>query len=138
MPLAPLTAACLAMAAHAYELPAIDLYAILKTEGGQVGQSVHDRNGTDDLGPFQINSVWGPAIGRYWRIPVQQALVRVRDDGCANAVVAAAILRKYLNEAPGDLPNALGFYHSHTELLAARYRTIVLTAAAGLTNPVPE
>jgi len=38
--LAPLTAACLATAAHAYHLPETYLYAIMRTEGGQVGQAV--------------------------------------------------------------------------------------------------
>ena len=57
--LAPLTAACLATAAHAYHLPEIYLYAIVQTEGGRVGQAVHNTNGTDDLGPFQINTSMG-------------------------------------------------------------------------------
>jgi hypothetical protein len=130
MLLAPLTAACLATAAHAYQLPPIALYAILKTEGGHVGQIVHNRNGTDDLGPFQINTGWGPAIGRYWRMPVPQALERVKDDGCANAIIASAILRKFLNESRGDLPKAIGFYHSHSEGLAASYRIMVFLTAA--------
>jgi hypothetical protein len=124
--LALLTAACLATASHAFQLPVIDLYAILKIEGGQVGQAVHNGNGSDDLGPFQINTAWGPAIGRYWRLSIPDALDRVWDDGCANAVIASAILRKVLNETRGDLPKAIGLYHSHTDVLAARYRDAVL------------
>jgi hypothetical protein len=128
--LAPLTAVCLAASAHAYHLPELYLHAILKTEGGQVGQQVHNTNGTYDLGPFQINTVWGPAIGRYWHIPVPRALERVRDDGCANALIASAILKKLLIETKGDFPKAIGFYHSHTAARAATYRTAVLDAAA--------
>jgi hypothetical protein len=130
--LAPLTAICLAAAARAYQLPTVELYAILKTEGGHVGEAVADRNGSYDLGPFQINTIWGPAIGRYWHMPVPQALERVRDDGCDNAVIAAAIMRKLLNETRGNLPRAIGFYHSHTEPLAEAYRNTVLTAATAL------
>ena len=117
--LAPLTAVCLAASAHAYHLPEVYLHAILTTEGGQVGQQVHNTNGTYDLGPFQINTVWGPAIGRYWHIPVTRALERVRDDGCANALIASAILKKMLIETKGDFPKAIGFYHSHTAARAA-------------------
>jgi hypothetical protein len=125
----PLTAVCLATAAHAYRLPETYLYAILKTEGGHVGQMVHNTNGTDDLGPFQINSAWGPAMGRYWHISVPRAIERVRDDGCANAMIASAILKKMVIETKGDFPKALGFYHSHTKAISATYRDAVLDAA---------
>jgi hypothetical protein len=127
--LAPLTAACLATAAHAYHLPELYLYAILKTEGGQVGQAVLNTNGTYDLGPFQINSSWGPAIGRYWHVSVPTALQHVRDNGCANALIASAILKKMLIETKGDFPKAIGYYHSHTPALAAQYRNVVLERA---------
>lgn len=136
MLLVPLTAACIAAAAHAYDLPPVYLHAILKVEGGKVGQAVHNTNDTWDLGPFQINSSWGPAIGRYWNIPAAKALERVRDNGCANATIAAAILKKALIETKGDYPKAIGFYHSHTEKLAATYRTAVLGAAATLLKPI--
>jgi hypothetical protein len=133
-----LTAACLAAAAHSYRLPPVYLYAILETEGGRVGQAVANTNGSYDLGPFQINSAWGKAIGQYWRIPVPLALERVRDNGCANAIIAAAILKKALIETKGDYPKAIGFYHSHTEALAAVYRKTVLDTAAALLRPVTQ
>jgi soluble lytic murein transglycosylase-like protein len=132
--LAPLTAACLATAAHAYHLPETHLYAIMRTEGGQVGQAVRNTNGTYDLGPFQINSSWGPAIGRYWHVSAPIALQHVRDNGCANAMIASAILKKMLIETKGDLPKAIGYYHSHTPALAAQYRTIVLGKAETYTQ----
>ena len=134
MLLAPLTAVCLATAAHAYHLPETYLYAILKTEGGRVGQAVHNKNGTDDLGPFQINTAWGPAIGRYWHVSVPRALEHVRDDGCANAMIASAILKKLLIETRGNFPKAIGFYHSHSKARAESYRDAVLDAAGKLTR----
>ena len=136
MLLAPLTAACLAAAAHSYQLPPVYLSAILKQEGGRVGQAVLNTNGTYDLGPFQINSSWGPAIGQYWHVSALRGLLFVRDNGCANATIAAAILKYYLRETKGDYPKAIGFYHSHTEALAAVYRKAVLATAATLLQPV--
>jgi hypothetical protein len=130
MLLVPLTAACMTWAAHSYELPEAYLYAILKQEAGHVGEAVHNKNGTDDLGPFQINTAWGPDIGRYWRIPTTQALERVKNNGCANAIIATAIFKKMLIETKGDYAKAIGFYHSHTEALAAPYRSRVLQIAA--------
>jgi hypothetical protein len=126
--LAPLTAACLLAAAHAYRIPPSYLDAILAVEGGRIGEAVADRNGTRDLGPFQINSSWGPAVAHFWGMPAREALDRVRDDGCANAIVAAAILRQCTNEARGDLTVALGLYHSHRSDLAQRYREKALMA----------
>jgi hypothetical protein len=130
--LAPLTAVCLAAAAHAYQIPPTYLYAILSVEGGRVGEAVANRNGSSDLGPFQINSAWGPAIGRFWNLSVGDALARVRDDGCANAVIAAAILKECAIETRGDFPGAMGFYHSHRSDLAERYREKALTALMSL------
>jgi hypothetical protein len=106
------------------------MFAILKAEGGHVGQQVRNTNGTYDLGPFQINTIWGPAIAGYWHIPLAQAIVHVRDNGCANALIATAILKKYLIESKGDYAKAVGYYHSHTEALASVYRTAVLDTVA--------
>jgi hypothetical protein len=126
--LVPLTAACLTAAAYAYQIPQNYLYAILATEGGKVGQAVANRNGTKDLGPFQINSRWAPAIARYLHLSVEEAVARVRDDGCANAIVATAILRSCSNETGGDFTAAVGLYHSHSPHLAEEYREKALAA----------
>jgi hypothetical protein len=133
--LAPLTAACLAAAAHAYQVAADYLYAILAVEGGRVGQSVLDENGTRDLGWFQIDTSWGPAIARFWGLSAEEAIMRVRDDGCANAVIAAAVLKECTNEAHGDITKALGLYHSHRVNLARRYRDKALAALKSLSKP---
>lgn len=130
--LAPLTAAYLVAAAQAYQIPQSYLYAILAVEGGRVGQAVADRNGTSDLGPFQINTRWGPAVARFWGMPLEAALSRVQTDGCANSIIAAAILKGCLSETRGDLSAAVGLYHSHTAELAQRYRERVLNSLASM------
>jgi soluble lytic murein transglycosylase-like protein len=132
--LVALTAACIATAARAYEVPETYLYAILATEGGHVGQAVSNKNGTSDLGPFQINTSWGQALAHFWNLPTTEVLDRVRDDGCVNAIAASAILKGVLNQARGDLPMALGLYHSHSTKLAESYREKVLSAAEKLTT----
>lgn len=134
MPLIPLTAACIAIAARAYQLPPVHLYAILATERGHVGEGVENKNGTSDLGPFQVNTQWGPAFGRYWRVPRAEALARIKDDGCANAIAATAILKGLVNESNGDIPTALGLFHSHSLNLAQLYRTHILSVADELTT----
>ncbi len=83
MVLVTLTAACIAMAADAYRLPESDLYAILAVEGGRVGQAAASAGGSSDLGPFQVNSRWGPALGRFWGVSSEDALSRLKNNGCA-------------------------------------------------------
>ena len=123
------------MSASAYRLPETDLYAILAVEGGRVGQAVASAGGSSDLGPFQVNSRWGPALGRFWGVSTEDALSRLKNDGCANAVAATAILRGAVTETNGDLVAAIGLYHSHSARLAKRYRTKALSALEALRDP---
>lgn len=110
----PLTAACLLAAAHSYGLPGGTLEAIQKVEGGWVGLAKPntDRIRSQDLGPFQVNTQWLPTFTIYWRQPDQRATYRLlRDDGCANAMAAAAILR-YHWARTGSLATAVAHYHT--------------------------
>jgi len=128
-----LTAACIATAAASYQLPTSALYAILAAERGQIGHAVPNKNGTSDLGPFQINTSWAKAFAQFWSLSGRDAaILELRDNGCANAIAASAILAGYMAEAHGDLPTALGYYHSHRADLATAYRTKVLTIASRL------
>ena len=56
-PLRPLTADCVLDAAHSSGMPAAALFAILATEGGKTGEALSNKNGTWDMGPFQVNTV---------------------------------------------------------------------------------
>jgi hypothetical protein len=112
--LVQLTTACFLAAANAYTLPPAVLYGILRVEGGRVGMATqnNDQRRSQDLGPFQINTVWLRTFTIYWRLPDQQTTYRIlRDDGCANALAAAAILRYHLL-ATNDLETAVGRYHA--------------------------
>jgi hypothetical protein len=70
----------------------------------------------------------GRSLAQYWSLPESEALERVRDDGCANAVAASAILKGTPNEPHGDIVTALGLYHSHSQEVAKSYREKVLGA----------
>ena len=60
---------------------------------------------------------------------VRQKLVNLP---CFNIAAAGAILRGYLDEANGDLMQAIGYYHSHRPALGLPYRVRVRNAAAML------
>jgi soluble lytic murein transglycosylase-like protein len=118
-------AACLLLASQTYAVPPAVLVGIYKAEGGQVGQEVRNDNGTYDLGPMQINTVWMPDLAEKWGVQPATARSWVRDDACTNVGVAAWILRTHINET-GSLSQAIANYHSRTPVYGTRYKSRVI------------
>ena len=107
-PLHPLTADCVLDAARVSGLPVAALFAILATEGGRMGEALSNKNGTWDLGGFQINTVHLKDLAAMGISP--DAVLR---DGRVNAHAAAWLLRKEYRRT-GNLWQAIGAYHSRT------------------------
>ena len=107
-PMRPLTAACVVDAARASGMPVAALFAILATEGGKTGEALRNKNGTWDLGGFQVNSVHLNELAAMGISP--EAVLR---DGRVNAYAAAWLLRKEYRRT-GNLWRAIGTYHSRT------------------------
>ncbi|MCK5374334.1 MAG: lytic transglycosylase domain-containing protein [Alphaproteobacteria bacterium] len=118
-------AACMMMAAQSHDVPPALLAGIYRAEGGKVGQEVANTNGSYDLGPMQINTIWLPELSQQWGISEEKTHEIVRDDACVNVDVAAWILRKHLNETH-DLSKALEHYHSRTPKFGKKYKKRVL------------
>lgn len=107
-PTRPLTAACVLDAARASGMPAAALFAILATEGGKTGEALRNKNGTWDMGPFQVNTAHVNELAAMGIAP--ETVLR---DGRINAYAAAWLLRKEYRRT-GDLWQAIGAYHSRT------------------------
>lgn len=107
-PLRPLTAACVLDAARVSGMPAAALFAILATEGGKTGEALSNKNGTWDMGPFQVNTVHLNELAAMGISPDA-----VLCDGRVNAYAAAWLLRKEYRRT-GNLWHAIGAYHSRT------------------------
>ena len=120
-------ASCLLMASQAYSVPPQVMFGIYKVEGGQVGQAVRNTNGSYDLGPMQINTIWIPELARLWGVNERTARKWVQTDACVNAGVSAWILRKHMDETR-NLSRAISYYHSRTPHLGRRYHNKVLRA----------
>lgn len=120
-------AACIFAAAQTYAVPPSVILGVLHVEGGKTGMESRNTNGTADLGPMQINTIWVPQLARYWRVPEATALRMVRDNACVNIGVGAWILRSKMNET-GSLYRGIAHYHSATPALGGRYRDKVMTA----------
>ncbi len=119
-------AACLLLAAQTYQVPPAVMIGIMHVEGGRVGQQVGPNfNGTYDLGPMQVNSLWVPQLAQTWGVSQPTARRWVRDDGCVNVHVAAWILKQKIAET-GSLYGGIAHYHSATPSKGRRYASKVI------------
>ena len=119
-------ATCLMLAAQTYSVPPAVLLGIYKAEGGKVGQEVRNTNGSYDLGPMQINTIWLPELAKKWNVSQAQARKWVRDDACTNVGVAAWIMNGHLRETK-SLSQAIAHYNSRTPNIGTKYRSRVLS-----------
>lgn len=121
-------AACLMLAAQTYAVPPAVLVGIHQVEGGKIGQAVGpNQNGTYDLGPMQINTLWVPELADNWGVSESTAYRWVRDDPCTNMGVAAWILRGHIDETK-SLSKAIAHYHSRTPHYGSAYKSKVVSA----------
>ncbi len=120
-------AACLMLAAQTYSVPPAVLVGIYQVEGGKPGQAVGNTNGTYDLGPMQINTIWIPELADKWGVSNNTALQWVKNDPCTNMGVAAWILRGHMDRT-GNLSTAIAHYHSRTPKFGGPYKGKVISA----------
>ena len=56
---------CIIETANRFNLPKSLLIAILKIENGEIGKIKKNTNGSFDIGPMQINSIWLSHFSEY-------------------------------------------------------------------------
>lgn len=120
----PPTKSCIEAAAHHYHVSLTLFRGVLRTEDGHVGQIHHNRNGSIDIGPAQINSIWLPTLRKHG-ITKHMLLT----DGCLNVRVGAWILARAMQGAdprkPAQFWQHVGDYNSHTPRYNKRYAAMV-------------
>ena len=131
-PIAGSVVSCLRAAGTVYRLPVAVEVILLNVEGGSLGAVTQNTNGTVDIGPMQVNTVWVPVIARHWRTVPAAAYAALRDNFCANVEAGSWILRQAIDEAHGDFWEGVGFYHSHDPGYKADYLRKVLRVALQL------
>lgn len=113
---------CVHAAAQRFSVPPSLIRAIMRVEGGRTGQLSPNRNGSFDIGPMQINSLWLPEIERRGG-----SLELIRDHRCANIHFGTWLLARELSGLdPARIDRevfwrAVGNYHSRTPPLNRRY-----------------
>lgn len=119
---APLVQACIERAAHDYGIHTHLIQAILKVEGGKVGTMSRNTNGSYDLGPMQINTLWLKEVAQY-----KVSKDDLKNNPCVNIYVGTWILSNKISEA-GDVWKGVGNYHSKTPRFHKRYLAKVVKA----------
>ena len=127
--------ACMVLVAAYNNLPPRVLPAIQAVEGGRVGLTRPDSDGSEDLGVMQVNSRWIAPIASATGVPEPVVRTRLTDDACYNIAAAGVVLATYLAEEKGDLMRAIGDYHSHTPALNQDYQEQVMAAARAMFEP---
>ena len=117
-----ITEECIQLAAQRFTLPPILIKAVLLVEGGKIGQTHSNKNGSYDIGPMQINSIWLPKFSKY------VSYKEILHNGCTNVQVGAWILRYNINQS-GDFWSGVGNYHSATLKKHIAYQQRVYKAA---------
>ncbi len=107
---------CINRAAIRYAVPAKVIISVLAIEGGEKGTVHSNQNGTEDLGPMQINSTWLPQFERF-----QITREDLINNPCLNVNVGAWILSQKIKEGKYYWQGVAG-YHSFTPQLNANYK----------------
>ena len=129
--------ACIAAVAAFYHLPFSTLVAIQRVEAGQLGMVRSNTDGSQDLGPMQINTRWLRPLARKTGMSTSRLRRALISNACFNVAVGGAVLRLDLNARQGDLLEAIGDYHSRTPGLHEAYQARVLATAAAF-KPAPR
>lgn len=132
----PVTADCVMDHARSQRVPIRLVYGVMRAEGGHVGDTSPNSNGTVDHGPMQINSIWLD------NLPDSTVTSLDLLDGCTNVKWGVWILRQKLDEnqltypyTNKELLNAAGRYHSYTPRYFKRYRSTVRETLNNLESP---
>jgi len=108
----PPTLQCFVREADRHGIDPYVLLAVLKTEGGRPGELALNRNGTVDLGPMSVNSVWLPSLAKHYRTTETELRHRLATDGCANVAAAALILGRKIAASSNNVWEGVANYHS--------------------------
>lgn len=114
------TLQCFMREAERHSIDPYVLLAVLATEGGRPGELAFNRNGTIDLGPMSVNTVWLPVLAKHYRTNEEDLQRRLASDGCANVAAGALILGRKIAET-GDVWEGVARYHSRNPKQQGRY-----------------
>lgn len=117
---------CIGVVANMYQIDPLPIYLLRDVEGGWEGAVRKNDNGTEDLGPMQVNSIHLAEFARY-------GISRedIRDNvGCRNVFVAVSLYVRHLHASEGNAAKAIARYHSKSPAYASVYLRKIANAIA--------
>lgn len=111
---------CFTHAAEGHGIDPLVLLAVLKVEGGRAGEVAINSNGSMDLGPMSINTVWLPVFAKRLDLSEEATMHHLANDGCANAEAAAWILKQKIDKK-GSVWEGVAHFHSSNPRVQAPY-----------------
>ncbi len=133
MAITSLVMACALKAAALYGVPSAGVLAIIEAEGGRPGLVHENGDGSRDLGPMQVNSLWLPTLAAGWGVDPAAAETALLDRPCTNVSVGTWILADCIRRRGGDFWQGVGCYHAPSDpARAAAYAARVSSKAAAL------
>jgi hypothetical protein len=117
----PVTPQCVLEEAGRQSLELVKLLAVMKAEGGRLGEYSRNSNGSYDIGPMQVNTIHLPELSKTYGIPEAAVSKLLAYNGCFNVAVGAWLLRMRTNESAGDFWYGIGRYHSTTRPDSNKY-----------------
>jgi hypothetical protein len=127
-------AVCIHAAAQMYALPPPIIEAVLAVEGGRRGTVSRNADGSEDLGPAQINTFWLPTLARQYAVPPEEIRHFLIYDDCFNVAISAWILRSEIDRS-GDFWAGVSRYHSRTPQRAEAYLRKIVAKIVELFGP---
>jgi hypothetical protein len=128
----PVTPQCVVEEAGRQSIELVKLLAVMKAEGGRLGEYSRNSNGSYDIGPMQVNTIHLPELSKTYGIPEATVSKLLAYNGCFNVAVGAWMLRMRTNEAAGDFWYGIGRYHSFARLDANKYILRVHSVMVGI------
>lgn len=133
MDFSPLIMACVMNASNLYGVPPAGIMAVLQAENGRTGEVSRNTNGSHDIGPMQVNSLWLAPLARGWGVDEATAEAALRERPCTNIAVGTWILADCIHRHGGDFWQGVGCYHApNNPDLASAYVGRVAGKAAAL------
>lgn len=114
------TAQCFMREAERNDIDPYVLLAVLRTENGRPGEFALNRNGTADLGPMSVNTVWLPTLAKRFQVSEEEIKQRLASDGCTNVAAGAWILGRKIAEK-GNVWEGVAHFHSSNPAKQATY-----------------
>lgn len=108
-------AECVERAAAGFGISPLPIEVLLAVEGGRAGHCTKNENGTCDMGPMQINTIWVPHFAKLG-ITRDELL----NNACVNIFAGTYILVTHYART-GNMADAMAAYHSRTPKHADRY-----------------